>query len=606
MDGDPEDWPADPQHLRQLDRSLRCQICGDIYTGPVALACGHSFCSRCIRDSFNVRIKEGQTPDAAGADAVVDAAADAAAVPGTSSEDDFELQQQPAKRPRSSQHQGRQQDVQQQSDAAPKQQQQQPSKQAQLPPGYVACPICSLASSNGSTSSSRGRRGAALEAPPKLCFELLKERDLKAKLSGLGLSNEGSKKNCVDRYTAFRNYVLALKDSGATDVSLAAAAADFTKQQKRYARAAARGGGLGTITAAAAAPGAGSAGSAGRPVSVWVLLTLVAAAALLAGYTLGVAQQMVSHDSHTIIARLKIFRSAGSNYTVLSRAAWSRSPWAQPCSAGLPRRVAAGSEAGSRRQLCELPTIWRNCSQGIYLDVGTNLGVQLRKLYNPEQFPGAPVLPIFDKAFSKQRSGVCALGVEANPHHTPYLNTVNGFFQQRGYQALILTEVAASIRNGTASFFLDSGSPVEWGASLTKGGWQKNNGSSGAKVEAHVQLLNLPAFAAGIVRPILQQELAATGRLPPVVMKLDVEGEEYALFPALLLSGGLCDISVLFLEVHGESFRNADGVNMTMPHMQQAFATMRKANPPCRVQVQDLDDETFLNSKAIPFPSVAV
>lgn len=42
MDGDPEDWPADPQHLRQLDRSLRCQICGDIYTGPVALACGHS------------------------------------------------------------------------------------------------------------------------------------------------------------------------------------------------------------------------------------------------------------------------------------------------------------------------------------------------------------------------------------------------------------------------------------------------------------------------------------------------------------------------------------------------------------------------------------
>jgi hypothetical protein len=42
MDGDPEDWPSDPEQLRQLDRSLRCQICGDIYTGPVALVCGHS------------------------------------------------------------------------------------------------------------------------------------------------------------------------------------------------------------------------------------------------------------------------------------------------------------------------------------------------------------------------------------------------------------------------------------------------------------------------------------------------------------------------------------------------------------------------------------
>jgi hypothetical protein len=82
--------------------------------------------------------------------------------------------------------------------------------------------------------------------------------------------------NCVDRYTAFRNYVLSLKDSGATDVSLAAAAADFTKQQKRYARAAARGGGLGALAAAAAAPAVGPAGTAGarsgrqQPAEGWV------------------------------------------------------------------------------------------------------------------------------------------------------------------------------------------------------------------------------------------------------------------------------------------------------------------------------------------------
>jgi hypothetical protein len=33
-----------------------------------------------------------------------------------------------------------------------------------------------------------------LEAPPKLCFELLKERNLKTKLADLGLSCEGDKK----------------------------------------------------------------------------------------------------------------------------------------------------------------------------------------------------------------------------------------------------------------------------------------------------------------------------------------------------------------------------------------------------------------------------
>ena len=35
----------------------------------------------------------------------------------------------------------------------------------------------------------------------------------------------------------------------------------------------------------------------------------------------------------------------------------------------------------------------------VYLDVGTNIGVQLRKLYEPHKYPGAPVLRIFDEVF---------------------------------------------------------------------------------------------------------------------------------------------------------------------------------------------------------------
>ena len=35
----------------------------------------------------------------------------------------------------------------------------------------------------------------------------------------------------------------------------------------------------------------------------------------------------------------------------------------------------------------------------IYLDMGTNSGVQIRKLYQPHLFPNASVLPIFDKFF---------------------------------------------------------------------------------------------------------------------------------------------------------------------------------------------------------------
>ncbi|KAG1736814.1 hypothetical protein EDB19DRAFT_1720511 [Suillus lakei] len=45
--------------LRQLDASLRCTICGELYDAPVTLSCGHCFCSLCIREHI---IKESECP----------------------------------------------------------------------------------------------------------------------------------------------------------------------------------------------------------------------------------------------------------------------------------------------------------------------------------------------------------------------------------------------------------------------------------------------------------------------------------------------------------------------------------------------------------------
>jgi hypothetical protein len=185
------------------------------------------------------------------------------------------------------------------------QQQQQPQQQQQQQHGYVACPICglsvretfinshvdgclvtagqhvqrpvaaqattasgsnkgnaSLLPHSGASSGTAGRCDAAsaLTAPPKLCFELMKERELKSKLAGLGISSDGSKKACQERYTSFRSYVLSLKDACST-MSLAAAAAEFSKQQRRVARAVSRPPQLpGALAAAAAAAGAAAVG----------------------------------------------------------------------------------------------------------------------------------------------------------------------------------------------------------------------------------------------------------------------------------------------------------------------------------------------------------
>ena len=57
-----------------------------------------------------------------------------------------------------------------------------------------------------------------------------------------------------------------------------------------------------------------------------------------------------------------------------------------------------------------------NCEHA-YLDVGTNIGVQIRKLYQPHLYPGAEIEPLFSVLYGEApRCNVCAVGLEPRTH----------------------------------------------------------------------------------------------------------------------------------------------------------------------------------------------
>jgi hypothetical protein len=92
------------------------------------------------------------------------------------------------------------------------------------------------------------------------------------------------------------------------------------------------------------------------------------------------------------------------------------------------------------------------------------------------------------------------------------LTKLNAYFKRKGYQAIVLTETAVSISTGTATLYQDPGSPVERGASLAQGSWQKKQ--SGGASQATIRTLDFPALFADVVRPMIVQDEIHTGMRP--------------------------------------------------------------------------------------------
>ena len=78
----------------------------------------------------------------------------------------------------------------------------------------------------------------------------------------------------------------------------------------------------------------------------------------------------------------------------------------------------------------------------VYLDVGTNVGVQIRKLFEPALYPKAQAShEVFERFFGspRERCQVCAIGVEPNPHHRMRLSALQRVCASTGSEPVPLS-----------------------------------------------------------------------------------------------------------------------------------------------------------------------
>ena len=213
----------------------------------------------------------------------------------------------------------------------------------------------------------------------------------------------------------------------------------------------------------------------------------------------------------------------------------------------------------------------------VYIDMGTNIGVQIRKLYEPHLYKGAYVLPLFREIFANETSEVCSVGFEANPVHDKYLQEYEAYCAKRGWRVKVFTSTAIGTKDGNVTFYTDptDNANNQWGASLV---------TSGHKSNVTVRSIDIASW----MRQYVFTRFVPAGSTPPrIMMKSDIEGHDPNVLADMILKGVYCSIDLIYAEHLKKAFRG--GVSQL-----QSFS------PSCKTKLVYIDDETYHRSR-FPF-----
>jgi hypothetical protein len=278
----------------------------------------------------------------------------------------------------------------------------------------------------------------------------------------------------------------------------------------------------------------------------------------------------------------------------------------------------------------------------IYMDVGSNVGVQIRKLFEPSKYPKAVATHgVYQRFFGppEERCGVCAIGVEPNPHHSARLAALQQHLRAAGVGVLIFS-VAASAADGVAHLALqyaDRKDPwQDLGASASEA-WRGLRRAGNAKeLTVPVRAVDLARLVHSVHARLTRQEANAGGGSSgnsgrrsasahhertrgKLLMKLDIEGLEFAVLPAMIRSQAFCTIDALRIEWHTRFWNAkvaaaaADARNLSltrevgaraMVEMTEGIRSRVRALVPatdCRTELIEADDESYMHDRK-PWP----
>lgn len=207
----------------------------------------------------------------------------------------------------------------------------------------------------------------------------------------------------------------------------------------------------------------------------------------------------------------------------------------------------------------------------VYLDLGANIGVHNRFLFQPEFYPDTSMRSAFDESFGSaerralpsQESGICAFAFEANPLHAARLHAMEECYLARGHRLKVFAPNAVSDDTVESLYFLKlkHDNAVMWGGRV------RSRHEINADLQNHlikhnltekmdqmaqnpetlysllpdnyteVKAINIAAF---INQHIKDRDYDRSNCTGTVMAKMDIEGTEFHVLPHMEKSGVLC------------------------------------------------------------------
>jgi FkbM family methyltransferase len=221
----------------------------------------------------------------------------------------------------------------------------------------------------------------------------------------------------------------------------------------------------------------------------------------------------------------------------------------------------------------------------IYFDIGSNVGVQARKFFEPLKYPASPMPSRFDSIIgplSKRRRSGCVIGVEANPiHFKSRLDQLSKCYDDvKKWSTHFFNVAAGNVSGDKLKVHSNPKSTMkDWGAYV--GGVSRENGW----VEYDVVSVDLTELISRFIQYYKPER---------TFLKMDIEGTEFQVLQRMVEHGLFCSSIITAMSIEWHASTPSQKIYRQSFEDKIRSAAWEFDDCDSMTMFEEVDDETYL------------